>query len=170
MEDCMIDTHHTPVICGERRPDGTHRMYVPQEMLEAAIARALEAEKDRQDVFNSYTDACKQLLEAEDESDTYKKESASLREGMLAWQNASIDVAQRLRKVEAERDAALAKLARYETLRPASEWHEDDGQALWWHLPIEEEPYVGSPLDEHFDSDYYTHWTCLPAVRETKHG
>lgn len=33
------------------------------------------------------------------------------------------------------------------TLRSASEWHEDMGAVLWWKLPIEEPPYVGSPLD-----------------------
>ena len=32
-------------------------------------------------------------------------------------------------------------------LRPASEYHEDYGDVLWWKLPIEEPPYVGSPKD-----------------------
>lgn len=31
--------------------------------------------------------------------------------------------------------------------RPLSEWHEDIGPVLWWKFPIDEPPYVGSPLD-----------------------
>lgn len=33
------------------------------------------------------------------------------------------------------------------TPRPISEWHEDIGPVLWWKFPIEEPPYVGTPLD-----------------------
>lgn len=32
-------------------------------------------------------------------------------------------------------------------LRPIAEWHEDFGPVLWWRLPIDEPPYVGTPLD-----------------------
>lgn len=68
--------------------------------------------------------------------------------------------------------------------RPLSEWHEDDGDVLWWCFPIEEAPYVGSPLDPgqtvevHAHTadgntktmrlmvggwpDYHTHWTPIP--------
>jgi len=31
--------------------------------------------------------------------------------------------------------------------RPISEYHEDMGNVLWWKFPIDEPPYVGSPLD-----------------------
>ncbi|UZW54015.1 hypothetical protein NUH86_10760 [Sphingobium sp. JS3065] len=31
--------------------------------------------------------------------------------------------------------------------RPFHEWHEEDGPVLWWLWPIEQPPYVGSPLD-----------------------
>lgn len=31
--------------------------------------------------------------------------------------------------------------------RPLEEWHEDLGNCLWWKFPIDEPPYVGSPLD-----------------------
>lgn len=31
--------------------------------------------------------------------------------------------------------------------RPLSEYHEDMGPVLWWRFPIDEPPYVGSPLD-----------------------
>lgn len=31
--------------------------------------------------------------------------------------------------------------------RPLNEWHEDHGDVLWWLWPIEQAPWVGSPLD-----------------------
>ena len=31
--------------------------------------------------------------------------------------------------------------------RPISEYHEDMGPVLWWKFPVDEPPYVGSPLD-----------------------
>ena len=30
---------------------------------------------------------------------------------------------------------------------PFEEWHEDFGDVLWWHIPVSEAPYLGSPLD-----------------------
>lgn len=42
--------------------------------------------------------------------------------------------------------------------RTLAEWHEDDGDCLWWFFPIVEPPYCGTPLDEHFP-DYVTHFT-----------
>ena len=44
--------------------------------------------------------------------------------------------------------------------RPLEEWHEDYGDVLWWKFPIEEPPYVGSPLDSDW-SGYHTHWTPI---------
>ena len=44
---------------------------------------------------------------------------------------------------------------------PAYEWHDDLGDVIWWRLPIEEPPYIGSPLCEDFTFDYYTHFTRL---------
>jgi hypothetical protein len=32
-------------------------------------------------------------------------------------------------------------------VRHWSDWHEDYGPVLWWLWPIEQPPYVGSPLD-----------------------
>lgn len=37
------------------------------------------------------------------------------------------------------------------TALPLSEYHEDMGDVLWWKFPIEEPPYVGSPLDCGFE-------------------
>lgn len=71
------------------------------------------------------------------------------------------------------------------TLRPLSDWHEDDGPVLWWSPPINEPPYVGTPLDlgravevtirdavrdykytEHVGGwpGYHTHWSPIPSV------
>lgn len=44
--------------------------------------------------------------------------------------------------------------------RPAEEWDEDYGDVLWWKFPIEEPPYVGSPLDCDW-TGYHTHWTPI---------
>ena len=44
--------------------------------------------------------------------------------------------------------------------RPLEEWGEDYGDVLWWVFPVEEPPYVGSPLDAAWPG-YHTHWTPL---------
>lgn len=41
------------------------------------------------------------------------------------------------------------------------EWHEDDGNVLWWKFPIEEPPYCGTPLDANWPG-YHTHYTTIP--------
>jgi hypothetical protein len=68
--------------------------------------------------------------------------------------------------------------------RPLSEWSEEDGDVLWWRFPIDEPPYVGSPLDEGQTVElvfrsiatgaivhrhqvggwpgYHTHWSPIP--------
>lgn len=70
------------------------------------------------------------------------------------------------------------------TARPLSEWTEDDGDVLWWKFPVEEAPYVGSPLCCGYSVEvrmftgvvsrfnvcgwpgYHTHWTPLPEIPE----
>ena len=47
-----------------------------------------------------------------------------------------------------------------ECARPLEEWGEDCGDVLWWKFPIEEPPYVGSPLDANWTA-YHTHWTPI---------
>ena len=54
-----------------------------------------------------------------------------------------------------------------EGARPIEEWNEDFGDVIWWKFPIEEPPYVGSPLDEKWDG-YYTHWTFIPIPQPPK--
>ena len=71
------------------------------------------------------------------------------------------------------------------TARPLAEWAEEEGDVLWWKFPVEEAPWVGSPLiagrtvEIHtWDTGegprlasrttiggwpgYHTHWTPLP--------
>lgn len=53
--------------------------------------------------------------------------------------------------------------------KPASLWHEDIGPVLWWHFPIAEPPYAGTPLDDTWpdgDNNYYTHWTDIVTPKE----
>jgi len=50
--------------------------------------------------------------------------------------------------------------ARYPDAIPRDDWDHDIGPALWWKFPVNEPPYVGSPLDEDFP-DYVTHWTRI---------
>lgn len=48
---------------------------------------------------------------------------------------------------------------------PINRWHEDDGTVLWWRYPVEEPPYVGTPLDTEWEENeydqWYTHWSRL---------
>jgi hypothetical protein len=66
-----------------------------------------------------------------------------------------------------ELEAALANLT---TLRPHTEWHEDDGDVLWWLMPIVEPPYCGSMLSDDFPWEpdpafpNTLMWTPLPVV------
>ena len=53
--------------------------------------------------------------------------------------------------------------------RPLEEWGEDYGDVLWWAFPIEEPPYVGSPLDEKWPG-YHTHWTPIVVPEPPKEG
>ena len=70
----------------------------------------------------------------------------------------------------------------YAVLRPLSDWHEDDGDVLWYRVPISEPPFVSSPLssdwrietsdgrcvkvddDEEGHGPWATHWHPLPRV------
>jgi hypothetical protein len=70
-------------------------------------------------------------------------------------------------------DIALTVLARWgrPVVKPVpvSEWHEDVGGVLWWRFPIEEPPYVGSPLDTDWPG-HHTHFTLLPVPQEGTDG
>jgi hypothetical protein len=64
----------------------------------------------------------------------------------------------------------------YEQLHPASEYREEMGTVLWWHLPVKEPPVVGSPLDD-WETSYcarqiqygwLTHFSLIPVVCDDK--
>lgn len=61
---------------------------------------------------------------------------------------------------------AVATLARTPKVIPLSEWHEEDGNVLWWKFPVDEPPYVGTPLDNNWPG-YHTHFTFLQIPNET---
>ncbi len=42
---------------------------------------------------------------------------------------------------------------------PADDWHEDYGDCLWWSFPIEEPPYLGSPISfDRYGDDTVPKW------------
>lgn len=51
--------------------------------------------------------------------------------------------------------------------RSLEEWGEDYGDVLWWKFPIEEPPYVGSPLNADWPG-YHTHWLPIPVPKTPK--
>jgi hypothetical protein len=67
-------------------------------------------------------------------------------------------------------------------LRPLEEYHEDYGTVLWWHVPIQEPPYVGggpgggdrnasgepTTCAELLESGWLTHWSVIPQPRIPK--
>lgn len=67
------------------------------------------------------------------------------------------------------KDAEIARLRDEARIlreaRPEAEWHEDDGPVLWHKFPINEAPWVGTPLDSDWPG-YHTDWTPLPPVPE----
>jgi len=71
------------------------------------------------------------------------------------------------RVLEIRKARAVLQLAGHPAVEPVSviEWHGDIGNVLWWRFPIEEPPYVGSPLDTDWPG-YHTHFTLLPLPQE----
>lgn len=51
----------------------------------------------------------------------------------------------------------------YLEVKPIEEWHEDDGYVLFWTLPGDDPPYIGSPLCSDFPAGC-THWTRIPPM------
>ena len=73
-------------------------------------------------------------------------------------------------KAEAEVEKLTKIIDAHTKLYPANEWGEDDGDCLWWKLPIEEPPYCGTPLDCEFTKDYYTHFQKILQPEEKAGG
>lgn len=61
------------------------------------------------------------------------------------WRGGNAAAIEALAAYDAQQRAEI--LANFHRHRPSSEWHEDDGPALWFTLPIEEPPYCGTPND-----------------------
>lgn len=59
---------------------------------------------------------------------------------------------------EAHRD--MQALADLRQIRSLEQWDEEQGNVLWWRLPVDEPPYVGTPLDSNWPG-YHTHWTPI---------
>lgn len=55
----------------------------------------------------------------------------------------------------------VTELKNIRSVHGRDDWHEDDGDVLWWVLPVTEPPFIGSPLDDNFPG-YHTHWTRCP--------
>lgn len=69
-------------------------------------------------------------------------------------------------KCKFEFDSMWSGFQTYKTeLFRLEDWFEEDGACLWWKFPIEEEPYVGSPLDVNFPNDV-THFTRIVIPQE----
>jgi hypothetical protein len=58
-------------------------------------------------------------------------------------------------------------------LRPLDEWHDDVGEVLWYHWPIQEAPVVTSPLcddwEELYNDGWLNCWLPLPDDRLMQH-
>lgn len=69
---------------------------------------------------------------------------------------ARVEIIEDLKRLD-EPQKVRAKLAKH--------WHEDVGDCLWWNFPVQEPPYCGTPLDEHFPK-YKTHFTTIDMPNE----
>lgn len=59
--------------------------------------------------------------------------------------------------------ALAPKIAAPTIARPLADWHEDLGSKVWWFFPMDEAPWIGTPLDSDWPG-YHTHFTELPAL------
>lgn len=46
-------------------------------------------------------------------------------------------------------------------LAPVEHYHEDLGPVMWWRPPLDEPPWVGTPLDSDWPG-HHTHFSALP--------
>lgn len=97
-------------------------------------------------------------------------EARKLVEGWNVWHDNKLlvlSVIARAMRLESENERLRSE---YATIaRPFDEWHEDQGEVLWWTFPIEEPPYCGSPLNTDWPG-YHTHWTQLIVPQQPESG
>ena len=97
-------------------------------------------------------------MEAEGELADIKKQLSRSRFSEKKWAKACVEAIDAREKTENELAASQAALIP----RPESEWHEDMGDVMWFHFPIQESPWVGTPLTSSWIEDWYTHFVPLP--------
>lgn len=90
-------------------------------------------------------------------SDIYKKGDAGYlaNEIRVTTYNIAINTLQQIDEPQAQKVEA----------RLAEHWNEDMGDVLWWDFPVEEPPYCGTPLDDHFPN-YKTHFSMIDMPTE----
>ena len=112
----------------------------------------------------------------------YKAKVDALEKRLEAVQDALAPLARPNESEAAVAQRVAAACDKFSTLRPAAEWHEDFGPVLWWHLPIEEPPYVGSgpgagernadgtptTCARLLEEGFLTHWSPLPDCKYLK--
>lgn len=97
------------------------------------------------------------VLRSEENLKHFPKESQgyAANEARIIAYNIAINKLEQIEEPQAEKVGA----------RLAEHWHEDIGPVLWWNFPVEEPPYCGTPLDEHFPK-YKTHFTTIDMPNE----
>lgn len=96
------------------------------------------------------------MIDATDLQFSVLATKCNLVNGKSEWLNGYRDALQAVLELIDEAPTIEAR----PVVRPIEEWAEDYGDVLWWRFPIEEPPYVGSPLDCNW-SGYHTHWTPI---------
>ena len=83
-------------------------------------------------------------------------------EDTLIYLNIQREKASEVPGLTATLDEARHEVAELLRLHPRDEYDEDrDGFVLWWRVPINEPPFVGTPYFDDFP-EHTTHWTRLP--------
>lgn len=97
------------------------------------------------------------VLRSEENLKHFPKESQgyAANEARIIAYNIAINKLEQIDEPQAEKVGA----------RLAEHWHEDIGPVLWWNFPVEEPPYCGTPLDEHFPK-YKTHFSMIDMPNE----
>lgn len=96
------------------------------------------------------------------ESDRAEKAESDLAAEVAGWKSLHDNNEACIQRLQSDLAAARAALRP----RPESEWHEDMGDVLWFHFPIQEPPWVGTPLTSTWIEDWYTHFIPLPNFNE----